>query len=144
MSGIEKLRKATLKYLEQLLEDYQTIDDEIARRLLVIDSPWVDHDTNVGGGRSSFISRQPETIAFKHMDDVELQNKLKLKEDCHRAVEIYQEDEQQYQMYLYRFKSSNYYSWNEIADLMYMSKTLIYRKRYQLLKVLADIKGIKE
>lgn len=41
---MEKLRKATLKYLEQQLEDYQTIDDEIARmriRVTAIDPRFV-------------------------------------------------------------------------------------------------------
>ncbi|WP_157023164.1 hypothetical protein [Companilactobacillus ginsenosidimutans] len=41
---MEKLRKTTLKYLEQQLEDYQTIDDEIARmriRVTAIDPKFV-------------------------------------------------------------------------------------------------------
>ncbi|WP_125769538.1 hypothetical protein [Companilactobacillus furfuricola] len=141
---MEKLRKATLKYLEQQLEDYQTINDEIARRMLVLDFPWQESDTNIGGGRGSKISKEPESIMFRHMSDTELQTKLALKENCSKAVKIFEQDNQQYEIYKLRFLSSNYYSWREIADIMHFSVAMIYKKRYRLLKVLADIQGIKE
>lgn len=141
---MEKLRKATLKYLEQQLEDYQTIDDEIARRLLVLDSPWVESDTNIGGGRGTKIAREPESLMFKHIADVELQTKLSLKKTCHQAVRIYERDPQQFEIYKLRFLSNNYYGWREVADIMHFSVALIYKKRYRMLKVLADLQGIKE
>lgn len=134
--GVEniELSKRKLAYLEELYSDYTNIDNLIATRVLELDHPWKQHDDNVGGGRSSVISRPQEQIVLKHEDDLRLQWLLKLQDGGNRAVNQFNDEQQR--IFDLKFVTSDYYDWDTIGEMLGYSRASIYRKRYKLLELL--------
>ena len=140
MTNIEELSKRRLAELDELFEDYQTIDHDIRVREYELDHPIPEQDDNIGGGRSTVIARPQERIAIKRDDDRRLQYLYKLKQDCHAVVAAM--DESQYSLYQLRYQHGGYYSWAEVADQLHIGRSAVYRKRFALLSLLAKQRGI--
>lgn len=140
MINIEELSTRRLAALDELFEDYQTVDHDIRMREFELDYPIPERDDNIGGGRSSFISRPQERIAIKRDEDKRLQYLYKLKHDC--AVVVAALDDNQYALYQLRYQCDGYYSWTEAAEQLHIGKSVVYRKRYALLSLLAKQRGI--
>lgn len=133
--------------MDDLFRDYQTIDRAIAIRRDEINHPWRELDSNIGGGRSSRIAKPQEDMIVKYDEDIRLQYLYQLDRDCKRAINRF--DEEQLEIYQLRYCADNYYDWDTIGDIMsdrHKDKayphTTIYRKRYLLLKILAEERGI--
>lgn len=125
--------------MDDLLFDYQKIDHDIAVRLVELDHPWRDGDSNVGGGRSSIISKPQEEIVLRHEGDIRLQYLYRLKDDCERAIARF--DDEQFKIYQLRYCADNYYDWDTVGHLIGYGHSAIYRKRYAILKILAQERG---
>ncbi|WP_291472184.1 transcriptional regulator [Companilactobacillus sp.] len=129
-----ELSKRKLAYLEELYSDYTNINNLIATRVLELDHPWKQTDENIGGGRSSHISRPQEEIVIKRENDIRLQWLLKLQVAGDKAVEQFTDEQQR--MYELKYLSNDYYDWEIVGDIMGCSHTSIYRKRYKFLELL--------
>lgn len=140
MTNIEELSKRRLAELDELFEDYQTIDHDIRVREYELDHPIPEQDDNIGGGRSTIIARPQERIAINRDDDRRLQYLYKLKQDCATVVAMM--DESQYSLYQLRYQHSGYYSWAEVADQLHIGRSAVYRKRFALLSLLAKQRGL--
>lgn len=137
---MEELSKKKLAALDELFEDYQTIGHDIAVTCIEIDHPWVPSDQNIGGGRSSIISRPQEQIVERREKNKRLQYLLDLKDDCGRAIKRF--DKEQRQIFDLRYCSSNYYDWDTVGNLIGYAHSQIYRKRYAMLWLLAEERGM--
>lgn len=116
------------------------MNHDIAVRLVELDHPWQETDTNIGGGRSSVISRPQEQLILRHEKDRSLKYLLSLKEDCEHAIA--RMDDEQRRIYQLRYASTNNYDWQEIGEKLNYSTSQIYRKRYAILKLLAEERGM--
>lgn len=66
------IKQYTFKYLEGLISDYKQMDQHIKARELELLSPWSESDGNIGGGRSSIVSRPTETKGLSIATDKSL------------------------------------------------------------------------
>lgn len=57
--------KGTFKMLEDLIEDYPTMDRYIKRVELEIEYPWQETDDNIGGSRSNSATSITERTGMK-------------------------------------------------------------------------------
>jgi hypothetical protein len=139
---LAELSKRKLASLDEDFQTYQHIKHDIAVRLVELDEPWRQSEENVGGGKSSFISRPQEEIVVRHDEDKSLQYLLNLEKNCKAAIK--QMDDEQIMIYKLRYQSGNYYDWDTIGELLDppVPHTPIYRKRYKLLELLAKEQGI--
>jgi RinA family phage transcriptional activator len=134
------LNKDDLRELDREFTKYQYIEDDKAVVWARIMHPWRPSDNNVGGGRSTGISKPEEEIAIKLDDDPQWQ-RLELREQhCKAAIE--RMDDEQYKIYKLRYRAGNYYDWNTVGKLLHYSHAQIYRKRYALLALLAQECGM--
>ncbi|GKQ42928.1 hypothetical protein RD055328_08510 [Companilactobacillus sp. RD055328] len=137
---IIELTKGKLKYLEESYRDYVEIDYLIAHRILELDHPWKEPEDNIGGGRSSIITKLQEQIVVRHDEDKQLQRLINLQKAGDRAIKRL--DDEQLNIFKLKFKETNYYDWETIGELIHVSKPTIYRKRYKLLEILGKELGI--
>lgn len=63
------MREGTYKYIVQTLNDFNDIDKYIKKRVEELTYPVVEHDGNIGGGRSGAISNPTERLAITILDD---------------------------------------------------------------------------
>jgi len=66
------LKKGTFKMLEDLIEDYPTMDRYIKRVELEIEYPWQETDDNIGGSRSNSTTSITERTGMKLATDKRL------------------------------------------------------------------------
>nr|WP_241685253.1 hypothetical protein [Companilactobacillus metriopterae] len=137
---MQQLTKSRLLELEEDFKEYQQVNYNIAVRVVSLEHPWTESDSNTGGGSSGVIIKPQEILAIKKDEDKELQRLFKLKADCERAID--KMSDEQLEMYNLRFANSDYLGWYEIADRLNYSVRSIYNKRYKLLELLAVEKGL--
>lgn len=101
----DKLKRGTFKHIEDLLRDYPRLDKYLKEREEELLYPVQEADANVGGSRSTVVSKTTERKAINLAEDVRLRQLRKQKE----AVE-------------YAFECSDVVTCNAIR-LYYMSKT---------------------
>lgn len=131
------LTEAKKKSLDEELFSCKSIDRAIAIRKLELQSK-TEHDENMGGGRSSFISKPTENVAVKFSTDRRIIYLEQLKSDTERFKScLTEEQETIFQM---RW-GDDYNTWEEIGDKLFCSRKTIYRKRDRLLEKYAEIKG---
>lgn len=68
------MNNGTFKFIEQILIDFNDIDDHIAKRVEALKYPVVHSDNNVGGGKSNLVSSPTERLAITLADDLMLSN----------------------------------------------------------------------
>jgi len=134
-----ELSKAALAWLDDEYMRYSKIDHDIAVRKLELEHPWKPHDDNIGGGRSSVISRPQEGIILKYDADKVISRLMQLQCDVEAAKQ--RMDPEQEEIFNYRY-GDNYYDWDTIGVNMHYAHTPMYRKRYKLLALLAEEKGL--
>ncbi|NVO88930.1 hypothetical protein HWN39_10615 [Lactobacillus rhamnosus] len=137
---MEELSKDDLKTLDNEFQKYQHINHDTAVAILEIDNPWQPSDENIGGGRSTKISRPQQQMMEAREHSKRLQYLWELKADCERAIK--RMDNEQLQIYHLRYQSTNYYDWDTVGDLMGYAHSAIYRKRYAMLHLLAEERGM--
>lgn len=135
---MRKLSTYTKNSLDEELFEYHTIAQEIALRKLEIET-GKELDENIGGGRTSIISKPVETLVIKYSVDprIEYLEKLKLNvERCYDSL-----TEEQKKIFDMRWLSEESNTWEEIAGKLYLSEKSIYRKREKILERYAIAKG---
>lgn len=137
---MEELSKKKLAALDELFEDFQTVNHQIAEKTYEIDHPWTPSDQNIGGGRLSAISRPQEAILQRRESNKRLQYLISLRDDCNRAIARF--DNEQRQIFDLRYCSSNYYDWDTVGNIIGYAHSQIYRKRYAMLWLLAEERGM--
>lgn len=104
-----------------------------------LDHPWKEPEDNVGGGRSSLITKPQEIIVVKRDEDKQLQRLLNLQKAGDKAVS--KMSDIQLKIYQLRYKDSDYHDWDNIGDILGYSHSGIYKIRYKLLELLGKELG---
>lgn len=81
------MKAGTFKYIEQLLREYPDMGNYIARReeeLIYPDELALDQ--NIGGGRSSFISKPTERMAITIIEDKRLRELSRCKQAIDKLI----------------------------------------------------------
>lgn len=132
------LSEATKKSLDEELFEYNSIAREIAIRRVEIETTR-EHDENIGGSRSSGISKIPERLAIKFDEDKRLQYLTRLRSDielCYSNL-----TSEQKTIFDLRWLIDEANTWEEIAVKVHCSEKSIYRKREKILERYATVKG---
>lgn len=135
---MQHLTEATKKSLDEELFEFNSLNHEIALRRLEIQTAK-EHDENIGGGRSSMISRLPETLTVKFSEDSRLQYLEDLRqnvENCRQRLTT-----EQQRIFDLRWIDNEANTWEEIAGKIHCSIKSIYRKREKILEAYAKEKG---
>ena len=135
---MNKLSEVELKSLDLKLFNYQQIDRKIAIRKLEIQTE-ISNDCNIGGGKANTISRPTENIVARWSGDVRL---IGL-EHFRNAVEatLRALDDELKKVFYLRWSRGSVNTWEEIADMLHVSRKSIYRKRERILTIFADFRG---
>lgn len=133
-----QLSTKTLAYLEEEFKIYPHIDRMIAIRKIELMERA--EDTNIGGGKSNLPGDPTGNLAVKNISDPFIQRMEQRRSDIDLALK--KMDPEQQSIVEMKFWGRNFYTWNEIADQYYCSSKTMYIKRYKILEVLAEIKGL--
>lgn len=79
---MSNIRSGTKKRIEEILRDYPNLDRYIAQRTEELRYPHREHDENVGGGKSSKISKPQEQMVIT----IEADKRLAMLEKEQRAI----------------------------------------------------------
>lgn len=107
------------------------MDKEIAIRKEELKIKQVDE--NIGGGKTNQTSRPVETEVLKSMNDPY----IKTRELWKTSIEkVYKESSEEVQKIVCEkyWSDKSYMSWSQIAKENYISKSQVYRLRYDILE----------
>lgn len=135
---LRELSRAKKDSLDEELFEYNNIAYLIALRKTEIETQR-EHDENVGGGRSSRISKPVEDLVLKFSSDPRILILEKLRRDIDNCYLVLTEEQRQ--IFDYRWILDEGNTWEEIAHKMHFSRKSIYRKRAKILEKYAKIKG---
>ena len=138
MSRRYSLSQSDMKIIENKLYLYKRIDNAIAVRKRELEVKQ-NHDENIGGGRSSIISKPVESIVMKWDADIQLQNFNNFRKIVEDMLE--ELDEKMKLIFHYRWIDPNHYTWEEIAELCDIQERQIYRKRRAILELYDEKSG---
>lgn len=131
MRNIFELSKQDLWWLEDKFQRYKQMDKEIAIRKEELKIKQVDENT--GGGKTNQTSRPVETEVLKSMNDPY----IKTRELWKTSIEkVYKESSEEVQKIVCEkyWSDKSYMSWSQIAKENYISKSQVYRLRYDILE----------
>lgn len=134
MRNIFELSKDDLKWLEDKFERYKQLDKEIAIRKEEL--KMKETDENIGGGKSNTVSSPVEIQVIKEQTDPYIKTRLIWKDGIEKT---YQESSEEVQQIINDkfWGDRSYLSWVAIGEDYYISKTQIYRLRYNVLEKFA-------
>lgn len=87
---MSKIKRATREHIKQYLYNYDWLDKEINNIRDEIITPYVERDTNIGGGQSNIPSSPDEIKAIRLADSVRLSQLEKMKwaiDDVYRQMD---------------------------------------------------------
>ena len=119
---------------------YRTIDNQIKRREVELQAPWVKEDTNVGGSRSSQPGNPVENKYAFVLSDDELIRLDAIKEGIESVYAAADEDTQQIVDLLY-FDKLNRYTLVKTAMETHISRSTIMRMRDKFLTAVLEELG---
>lgn len=131
MRNIFELSKQDLWWLEDKFQRYKQMDKEIAIRKEELKIKQVDE--NIGGGKTNQISRPVENEVLKGINDPYIKTRELWKESIEK---IYKESSEEVQKIVCEkyWSDKSYMSWSQIAKDNYISKSQVYRLRYDILE----------
>ena len=135
---MNKLSEVELRSLDLKLFDYQHIDRKIAIRKLEIQTE-TSNDCNIGGGKSNRISKPVETLIVRWSSDVRLIGLEHFKSAIEATLDAL--DDELKKVFYLRWSRASVNTWEEIADMLHVSRKSIYRKRERILTIFADFRG---
>ena len=135
---MHKLSNAQKEALDQLLSDNWKFKRDIEiRKAELNDIP--NDDQNIGGGRSSFISKPTEAIIERWSCDERL-NSLEARQSAlERTLDTL--DDELTSIFWMRWSRGSLNSWEAIAAEYGYSRSAIYNKRTRILEIFADYYG---
>ena len=123
------------KELEKEYRKYPFIDRLIAIKQAELEMKE-DNDTNIGGGRSSFISKPTEAIAIKRQSDQYIIYHQHLKQSIDEIIDSM--DNVTREIATKRFwDRTNYRTWEDLAKEYHYAISIMYAKRDKLVSDLA-------
>jgi len=136
------MKQGTFKYIEQLLRDYPDMGAYIKKREEALIYPdELELDTNIGGGRSPFISKPTERIAITITEDKRLQELSRCKQAIDRLI-----DEADFitvgVVQMFYFARPRLKTWDGIAQDTGMSERHCRRLRDKFFGLVADELGL--
>lgn len=134
MRNIFELSKDDLKWLEDKFERYKQLDKEIAIRKEEL--KMKETDENIGGGKSNTVSSPVEIQVIKEQSDPYIKTRLIWKQGIEKTYHESSEEVQQIINDKF-WGDRSYLSWVAIGEDYYISKTQIYRLRYNVLETFA-------
>lgn len=135
---MEKLTNAQKEALDQLLSDNWKFKRDIEiRKAELNDIP--NTDENIGGGRSSFISKPTEAIIERWDSDERLKSLEARQNALERTLETL--DDELTAIFWLRWGKGSAKTWEEIAARNGYSISSVYRKRSVILTIFADFYG---
>ena len=137
------IRSGTKKRIEEILHDYPNMDRYINERRKALMYPTKDDDENVGGGKSSKVSRPQEQMVITIDED----KQLKALEREKRAVEISLLDSDTDTNIIAReiyFKNRPTLKIDGLIDnkLIYCGRTQAFQKKAKLIRRIAKEMGL--
>lgn len=136
--SMNKLSEVELRSLDLKLFDYQQIDRKIAIRKLEIQTETSD-DCNVGGGKANTISKPTENVIARWSSDVRINGLEQLRSAIESTLDAL--DDELKKIFYLRWSRGSVNTWEEIADMLHVSRKSIYRKRERILTIFADFRG---
>ena len=133
-----KLSEVELRALDLKLFDYQQIDKKIAIRKLEIQTE-TSNDCNIGGGKANIISKPTETLIARWSSDVRLIGLEHFKNAVEATLRAL--DDELKKVFYLRWSRGSVNTWEEIADMIHVSRKSVYRKRERILTIFADFRG---
>lgn len=135
---MEKLSNAQKEALDQLLSDNWKFKRDIEiRKAELNDIP--NDDENIGGGRSSFISKPTESIIERWDSDERLKSLEARQNALERTLDTL--DDELTSIFWLRWGKGSAKTWEEIATRNGYSISSVYRKRSVILTIFADFYG---
>ena len=135
---MNKLSEVELRSLDIKLFDYWNVDRKIAIRKLEIETER-SNDCNIGGGRTNTIPRPVETLVVRWSSDVRIIGLEQFKNAVEATLDTL--DDELKKVFYLRWSRGSVNTWEEIADMMHVSRKSIYRKRERILTIFADFRG---
>jgi len=137
------IRSGTKKRIEEILHDYPNMDRYINERRKALMYPTKDDDENVGGGKSSKVSRPQEQMVITIDED----KQLKALEREKRAVEVSLLDSDTDTNIIAReiyFKNRPTLKIDGLIDnkLIYCGHTQAFQKKAKLIRRIAKEMGL--
>ena len=138
MSRRYNLTDSDLKAIEKKLFMCQRIDHAIQYRKYELEVKQ-SHDNNIGGGRSSIISKPVEDMVMKWDADSKLQSLYEFKNRINELQDWFGDDEDMQLVFHYRWLSGKRYTVPEIADKCHITERQYFRKRRAILEKYDEI-----
>lgn len=131
MRNIFELNRGDLEWLEDKFERYKQLDKEIAIRKEELKIK--ETDENIGGGKSNTVSSPVENQVVKEQSDPYISTRLEWKKGIE---ETYSESSEEVKGIIHDkyWGDKSYLSWTAIGEEKYISKTQVYRLRYDVLE----------
>jgi RinA family phage transcriptional activator len=136
---MEELSKWQLGRLDEMFEEYQCVDYQLAKREFEVRYPYREKDDNVGGGKSAMRADSEQKVIEALECDPRMIYLRHLKKVGDAACANMSDE--QCKLYRARYKTQEYYDWKELTDVLNYDRSTIYRKRYRLLSILAKEVG---
>lgn len=139
MNIIEELSKRRLGALDEMLEEYQSVDRELAKREFEIRYPWHESDENIGGGKSAMDADG----AYRTLQAIESDPRMiylrRLKNACAATVSCLTDS--QLEVYKIRYQGDVRLGWADLPEIVHKSRSGVYAIRYSILECLAKKVG---
>lgn len=137
MARKSKFSRTFLEALDEELFRYKTIDRSITVRKLELEArSSSDLNSHI---RSNHVSKRTEELAIKFDEDIKLKNLHAFRDSVDYLIS--QLNEEMQKIFKLRWLDHSQYTWEEIAEELYITKTTIYRRRTAILELYAEIKG---
>lgn len=134
MRNVFELTRDDLSWLEDKFMRYNQLDKEIAIRKEEL--KMKEEDENVGGGKSNVMNSPVESQVIKEQSDRYIRTRLIWKDAIQKVYNESSSDVQGIIEDKY-WGDQSYQSWQAIGEQRYISKSQIYRVRYDILEKLA-------
>ena len=123
------LRNETFKYIEGVIRSYHDYQKWISEREAeIFNSPKIEIDENVGGGRSPYMTNETERIASKLILDRQL-NGLREEYEAVHYIFTHSSDKTQEVIQLWYLDRPRKVTWDGVAEKVMYSKKHCQRLR---------------
>ena len=137
---MSKFNGADLKKIEGYWINIEKLKKDLKFREWELLHQWKEQDENIGGGRASNTSDTTFVKANALVEDRQYQNLKATIEVIEKVYETSEEEEKKIIQMRYWDKKEGY-TWEEIADELYMSRSKVLSKRNYIIDRTAELLG---
>lgn len=132
------LSKRQLAYFEELFADYHNYQKKINLRKAELSIRELDE--NVGGGRSNIMGKPVEDLAMKYLTDKKILYLQNIYESIEKTLNSLDDRTRAIVVARY-FENDGLLTWTQIAHKFHYAPAQIYRIRYRVLELFANLGG---